>query len=314
MRTDTAPAAPVERRVDVVIPVYGNPDGVKRCLESVLAFKDPSIDEVIVVDDGTRDPETIACLDAQRNAGTVRLIRHQANLGFVAAANAGITSSRRDVILLNSDTEVHGDWTRRLIRCADRDPSIGTVTPFSNNATVSSYPFTLWRHELPGGLRLSEVDGLFATVNAGELAEAPTGVGFCILIRRTCLDQVGLFDPSFGRGYGEETDFCQRARLAGWRNVVCADTYIYHSAGGSFGPDRRRRAYAAERVLRDRYPDYAHRVRDCILSTRMAAFRRRVDAARAALSKRQAAAVAWERLIERACLLAFAVNRALESR
>jgi O-antigen biosynthesis protein len=288
-----------EPKIDVIVPVYGNLVAVKRCLESVLAFRTAVVSRILVVDDASPDTETVDYLQALRASGAIELIRHDINLGVVAANNVGIAKSRRDVVLLNSDIEVHGDWADRLLRCAYSRDDIGTVTPFSNNASICSYP-SMVSYVMPEGLSLADLDNLFARTNAGELVDLPTGISFCMLIRRACLDVVGLFDRErFGRGYGDETDFCQRAALAGWRNVVCADTFVYHEGGGSFGPERFARAAAAERVLGVLYPDYAARVRDFVLADNLRHFRERVDAVRAALSPEQAAAVLQERVAEK---------------
>ena len=76
--------------------------------------------------------------------------------------------------------------------------------PFSNNATICSYPHFCEDNELPDGLSLEEVDALFACANAGQVIEIPTGVGFCMYLRRAAIDDVGVFDAdAFGRGYGE---------------------------------------------------------------------------------------------------------------
>jgi GT2 family glycosyltransferase len=59
--------------------------------------------------------------------------------------------------------------------------------------------------------------------------DIPTGVGFCMFIRRRLLNKIGLFDAvTFRLGYGEENDFCMRALAAGWRNVLCDDTFVQH--------------------------------------------------------------------------------------
>jgi GT2 family glycosyltransferase len=288
--------------VDVIIPVYGNLRVVRRCVESVLAFR-TAVARVLVIDDASPDGDAVAYLRALQACGAIDVIRHEVNKGVVAAANTGFAASRRDVVLLNSDTEVHSDWAGRLLRCAYAADNVGTVTPFSNDATICSYPFTAWYRGLPGGMRLAELDDIFARENDGEMADVPTGISFCLLIRRACLDEVGPFDEQrFGRGYGEETDFCQRARLSEWRNVLCADTFVYHETGGSFGDARQARAEAAERVLQALYPDYATRVRDFMLADSLRPLRERVDAARAALSAEQAAAVMQERAMEKAWL------------
>src|SRR5439155_9965202 len=134
------------------------------------------------------------------------------NLGFVQSVNRGMAlHPDRDVVLLNSDTEVANDWLDRLARAAYSDANVATATPFSNNATICSYPFEGWTGGVPGMLGLAGLDRLFASTNAGRLVDMPTAVGFCMCIRRACLDQVGLFDAArFGRGDGEENDFSLR--------------------------------------------------------------------------------------------------------
>jgi GT2 family glycosyltransferase len=307
--TDIPTTAGVGPLIDLVIPVYGQSALVSRCIESVLAFRGRSLGTVWIIDDASPDEATRDYLDALDRRGDVHLLRHTINRGFVSSVNDGILASPRDVVLLNSDTEVHGDWIERLARCAYSHPDIGTVTPFSNHATICSYPFPAWRRSLPSGISLAQMDRWFAGLNDGDMTDLPTGVGFCLFIRRACLDTVGLFDVDrFGRGYGEENDFCQRARLAGWRNVLAADTFVYHEVGGTFGAERRARARAAERVLQSLYPDYARRVREFIAADTAARFRERVDAARASLSLRQAASVAAERVRCRVWRVAFSLQ------
>jgi GT2 family glycosyltransferase len=143
------------------------------------------------------------------------------------------------VVLLNSDTEVANGWLDRLQHAACSAPDVGTVTPFSNNATICTYPYEGWTGDVPGSLGLAGLDTLFATVNRGRTANLPTAVGFCMYIRRACLTQTGYFDEErFGRGYGEENDFCMRAAAAGWRNILAADVFVYHKGSVSFGEER----------------------------------------------------------------------------
>lgn len=308
--TGTFGLNPGNPAADVLVPVHGNLPVTRRCLESVLASRTASLGDVVVIDDASPDEETGRYLDSLRDRGTITLLRHPVNQGFVGAIATGLTATRRDVVLLNSDTDVHGDWLERLVRCLAGAADIATVTPLTNHGTICSYPFPPWRRRLPAGLSLATMDGLFARVNQGMSIDVPTGVGFCLLIRRACLDEIGGLDrETFGRGYGEETDFCQRARLAGWRHRVCADTFVFHALGASFGAERRRRAVAAERTLRHRYPDYARLVLDFIERDPLRDCRRRVDAARIALSPGQAAGVALERALEYAARPSISVWR-----
>ena len=69
--------------------------------------------------------------------------------------------------------------------------------------------------------------------------EIPTGVGFCMYITRSSLNAVGLFDADrFGRGYGEENDFCMRAAKSGYKHVLAHNTFVYHAGGVSFGEEK----------------------------------------------------------------------------
>lgn len=244
--------------VDVIVPVFRGPETTRRCIESVLAFPQETPFELVLVDDCSPEPELVAYLDELAAHGRATLLRNEANLGFVASVNRGMAlHADRDVVLLNSDTQVAHDWLDRLRRCARVQPDIGTVTPFSNNATICSYPVFCAENAFPDGMSLEALDAVFRTVNAGRWLEIPTAVGFCMYIRRACLDQVGLFDAArFGRGYGEENDFSRRAAGHGWKNVLCADTFVYHAGGVSFGAERKALQEEASRVLLALHPEY----------------------------------------------------------
>jgi GT2 family glycosyltransferase len=187
----------------------------------------------------------------------VSLYTNQANLGFVATVNLGMSiHPDRDVVLLNSDTEVVNDWLDRLARCAQGE-RVATVTPFSNNATICSFPKFCHSNPLLNAYSLVDIDRAFATANRGQVIEIPTGVGFCFYITRKSLNEIGYFDfESFGRGYGEENDFCIRARKAGWRNLLCCDTFVFHEGGVSFSDEQNERVENAQKILHAKYPDY----------------------------------------------------------
>ncbi len=82
-------------------------------------------------------------------------------------------------------------WVDRLAAHAAREARIGTITPFSNNATICSYPRFCEVNALPMGETTGSLDGHFASANAGKSIEIPVGVGFCLYIRRECLDEIG---------------------------------------------------------------------------------------------------------------------------
>jgi GT2 family glycosyltransferase len=271
------------RSVDIVIPVYKGEAETRACVESVLAAPLATGHEVIVIDDASPEPAISAWLAHLAGSGRITLLAHSQNRGFVATANEGMTlHPERDVVLLNSDTEVAPGWLDRLAAHARREPTIGTVTPFSNNATICSYPRTLERNDMPTGATTASLDAAFARANAGLSADIPTAVGFCMFITRECIAKVGLFDEArYGAGYGEEVDFCMRAARAGFRHVIAADVFVRHAGEVSFGNSGVERRGRAQAIVDELYPEFQPRVRDFIARDPLADLRRRADRARA---------------------------------
>lgn len=272
--------------VSVIVPIYRGLESTRRCIESVLQTPQETDYELILIDDASPEPELAAWLDELASARPVRLIRHETNLGFVSSVNEGIAlSPGRDVVLLNSDTEVAGAWLDRLSACARGVPAVATVTPFSNNATICSYPRIAETNPLSPGLSVGELDALFASTNLGAFVELPTGVGFCLYITARAIAEVGLLDAErFGHGYGEEVDFCLRARALGLRNLLCGDTFVYHQGRVSFGDASEARIRAAQAIVDADFPEYPTLVQDFIRRDAARPLRRAVDLARLAAS------------------------------
>jgi GT2 family glycosyltransferase len=268
------------RTVDVIIPVYGGIAETKRCVEHVLksVSQNRTLNRIILVDDCGPDPAIGALLDELTDNPRVHLIKNERNLGFVESVNRGMSfAGLNDVVLLNSDTEVVGNWLDRLTFHAYAGSDVGSVTPFSNNATICSYPALPGRPDLPKGQTVGMIDNAFRIANAGRSVDLPTAVGFCMYIKRACLDEVGLFDvETFGKGYGEENDFCLRSAKLGWRHILAGDVFVYHVGEVSFSEKSKKAKEFAWQLLTSRYPEYAGSVarfveRDPVIPLRAAA-------------------------------------------
>jgi GT2 family glycosyltransferase/glycosyltransferase involved in cell wall biosynthesis len=259
-----SPEPPPGLAVDVVIPVYRGLAETMRCFRSLLRDAAPGmgglLHRIIVIDDASPEPRLSRYLDRLAARRMIHLLRNPTNLGFVASANRGMAEAgARDVVLLNSDTEVPAGWLGRLAGHAYSNPRVASVSPFSNNATICSYP-AIEGGPLPFGESLARIDAACQAANAGRAVTVPTTVGFCMYVRRAALDAVGDFDAAtFGRGYGEENDFCMRAAVAGWRHLLACDVFVYHKGSVSFGPGAPEFAVGF-RALTDRWPDYERRV------------------------------------------------------
>ncbi len=246
------------KTADVIIPIYGGYSETVACLRSVLDAKNAAPHEIIAIYDAGPERRLLSYLEGLAAQGLITLLVNPANVGFVKTVNRGLTLHHdRDVVLLNSDTKVANDWLDRLLACAQSDPRIATVTPFSNNAEICSFPTLCQSSELPSNWSVEEIDGIFAQHVTPATIDMPTAVGFCMFIARKALDDIGcLNEELFGRGYGEENDFCRRLAARKWRNVLCTNVFVYHCGAVSFGEEKARLVASAMQVLNRLYPDY----------------------------------------------------------
>lgn len=284
------PAPPI----DVIVPVRGAGPVFRRCAASLVRHLEPASHRLIVVLDGPADEETTRAIEDLRRARVdLVLIEHPEPRGFVVSVNRGLGVSDRDVVLLNSDTQVTARWLEKLAAAAHADPAIATVTPFSNNATICSVPTFLAENTLPAGCDLDTFAALVERVSRREYPRLPTGVGACLFIKRRVLVEVGAFSEAFGLGYGEETDFCLRASAHGYHHVLDDATFIFHEGSRSFGTSRPRRVRRAHRLIRSRHPGYQRLVAEFIERDPIAPARARVlDALRSPAAAAPAATAA----------------------
>ncbi len=272
--------------VDVIIPVYRGLQTTLACIASVAATIAPP-DRILVIDDGAPERALVAALEALAAAGTVVLIRPgdqpgPRRSGFPAAVNAGMRAAAgRHVVLLNSDTLVAPGWLHGLRAAACSAPDIGTATPLSNEASIFSYPAAAGGNPVPDLAGTRALAALAALANAFRLIDVPTAHGFCMFIRRDCLEATGLFDEErFAQGYGEENDFCERAGALGYRHVAVPAIYVAHVGGVSFGAAGQDLLQRNLGILNRLHPGYAGRVAAFVGADLLGPARRRLDAAR----------------------------------
>jgi GT2 family glycosyltransferase len=277
------PASPVgaekrQREATVIIPMHNGGQVVLACLTSVLASI-PTRTRVLVVDDGSSDPALIAALADLVRQHKISLIRHDRALGFPASANAGIRAARgRDVVLLNSDTLVPPNWLERLRAAAYAAPDVGTVTPLSNDASILSYPGEAGSNPRPDQTTTNRLDRLAERANGTGLTNIPVGVGFCLYLRRDCLNTVGLFRTDlFAQGYGEENDLCLRARHLGWRHVALTGLFVGHLGGTTFGDAAKHLRARNGRIVEQLHPGHDALIKDFVARDPLAEPRRRID-------------------------------------
>lgn len=188
------------------------------------------------------------------------IVTNEKNLGFIGTTNKSIeyaVSLNYDLVMLNSDTLFFPGVLKELIDVAYADPMIGFVSPRSNNATICTFP----HNELNNQLSPEELYNRFTNVASvfPRYTFVPTLVGFCLFVKHKILQEFGLLDPVYGKGYNEENDFIMRANRCGYGAVLANHAYVWHEGEKSFSTlevTRTEREIENRKILDGRYPEF----------------------------------------------------------
>jgi GT2 family glycosyltransferase len=274
-----SPVLPNKPDVSVIVPVFGSPIETLKCVHSLVTSNNRLQFEIVIIDDASKDPHTPQALKLLEQNGIIRLITHTRNLGFPSACNTGFqATAARDVVIINSDVEVYGDWLDRLSApLADRD-NIATISPLTSDGEICSYPVWLKHNDVSSDLA-ARIDCVTARANENFLVESPTAVGHCTYITRAALNAVGGFDVDlFGRGYGEENYFSQVAQAHGMVNLIHAGVYVRHIGAASFGSVKMARVQVVMQTIDQVTPTYLSQVSKFISANPLNEARARIDA------------------------------------
>jgi N-acetylglucosaminyl-diphospho-decaprenol L-rhamnosyltransferase len=233
----------VEPGLDVVIVSYNTCDLLRACLSSLRAYPPARPMTVHVVDNASRD-------------GTVAMVRHEfpevrvtasrENLGFGAATNRGIRDGAHEYVLaLNPDAAVEASTLDVLLELMDARPEIGIsgcslirTDGSADHAAKRSFPTILGAlGHFSGVAGRTGAAGRLAQYRAPDIQVGPVDAvnGAFMLIRRSALENVGLFDEAYWM-YMEDLDLCYRFKEQGWvtwYEPSVAARHVKHGASGS---------------------------------------------------------------------------------
>ncbi len=273
--------------VDVIVPVRGNAALAARCVASVLASRNVQPCEVIVVGDA----DALRGFSVMPGDGQhVTVSRQDRSLDYAGTLNRAFALHRdRDVVVLQADAEVAGNWLDRLVEHG-RIPGTGIVGTFTNAAGSATYPQPNARNALPQGCTVESLATLFARTNPGDAAEVPTMFGPCLHIARACIDAVGEMKAvATDDGHASEIDFALRARAVGFAARIAGDVFVSNDGEGSFGSRAMRvETHAATPTLAHVHPEMADPLHAAAASADVRMLAGRVDLARLAASPRPA--------------------------
>lgn len=241
----------VQTTADVLVCVHNALGDVKDCLGSVVRNGQDSVQNIIIVDDGSEE-ETRRWLEQFASShDNVVLHRNDKATGYTKAANKAISlSTVEHVVLLNSDAIVGARAIRKMLACMTKLEGCGIVGPLSNAASYQSIPHHLSGagqtavNALPTGYSVDDMDAWCAQNALGLPAPGvPFVHGFCMCIERDVFEKIGVFDEvAFPFGYGEENDFCIRAAENGFRLNIAIDAFVFHAKSKSYSNNERRKS------------------------------------------------------------------------
>lgn len=187
--------------------------------------------------------------------GDILLHQNEANIGWLRATNIGLgLCTAPYVCLLNNDVICGEDWLRRCVALLETEASLGLLNPRGNERSENRL--------------VSSVDAYarqLAGQQGGQYTELDHCAGFCMLARRSLIEQVGLLDEAYGAGYYEDNDYSRRVQALGYRCAQCDDAFVLHLGSQSFKKvaDARRALIAANQ---QRYEQRWGRVPRCLVA------------------------------------------------
>lgn len=252
--------------VTIVVPVYGDWTSLEQCIESLINYVSAD-HKVLLVNDCGPDVENIEDNIKKAISGSKNFsyYRNEKNLGFVGTCNKAVLEldkTNNDILLLNSDTKVTEGFLDEMISVLYAEKKHGVVSPRSNNATLATVPLRSAHNK---GIAQDESFKIYQTISPHmrRFNIVPVAHGFCMLIKRELIEKYGLFDTVFGKGYGEEVDFCLRIAKHGYKSVLANRAFVFHQEARSFSMETKSKLLEINnKIIWHHYPNYRKSVQE----------------------------------------------------
>jgi GT2 family glycosyltransferase len=214
----------------VVVVNWNGKETLRKCLTTFFANTKPQEAKIILVDNGSTDG-SVEML--QENFPQIKLMKNQENKGFSIANNQGIraalTEGAKQILLLNNDIEITNDkWLQTLNAILESDSRFGVV------GCKLLYPNGRLQHAggviaLHGAYHRGEHDEDRCQYDKVEIVDYVTGA--VLLIKSKVILEIGLLDEGYSPIYCEDSDWCVRARLYGYKVVYTPEPTLIHHCG-----------------------------------------------------------------------------------
>lgn len=249
-----------EPMVSVLIPTRDGVKLLRQCIDSILDTTGYENYEIIVLDNGSCKPDTLAYFDSLAGHPKVRVVAWDHPFNYSAINNFGARQARGEVLaLLNNDIEViTPDWLREMVSHAMR-PEIGVVGAmlYYPNNTIQHAGVILGIGGVAGHAYVGNWRGYAGDKHRAGLAQSLSAVtAACVVVRAEVYRQVGGLDEQLTVAFND-VDFCLRVREAGYRNLWTPFAELYHHESATRGyettPEKIARFKGEERFMKARW-------------------------------------------------------------
>jgi GT2 family glycosyltransferase len=235
--TDPVAAAISGPRVLLAITAYNGEAFIARTLDSALHIDEGESQlDVLVLDDCSPAPGFSHRLAAMCEQRGILYYRSPRNLGIPRNVSLAMLTAVQQgydyVIISNSDVIYPRNFLTQLLRAVAHD-GVGSVTAWSNNVSMYSMPNADPDRFLADQDRVDWLSDTLAEEYPDAAMDIPAGISFAMIVPTSVVQEVGVMDPVFGRGYCEETDWSLRSLAAGYRVALAPGAFVYHAGRGS---------------------------------------------------------------------------------
>lgn len=229
------------RLVSIIILTFNCLDITKECMASIQRHT-PETHEIIFIDNGSTDGTDIWLRELASHDSRYRFVLNGENLGLIHGYNQGIEIAQGDyLLLLHNDVVVAKGWLSGLLACFRNRPDTGIIGPLTNNISgIQRIP------DSPTAPQdgLDEFAAHIQTQFSGRRVFSRSIAGFCMLFSKDLFNRVGYLDESLGSGNFGVDDYCLRAELEGFRNLIAGDVFIHNYGRASFSGNNMNHATA----------------------------------------------------------------------
>lgn len=227
--------------VSLIIPTRNGLQLIRQCIDSIIKKTTYSNYEIIVVDNGSDDQDTLAYFESLQRVSGIRILRDERPFNYSALNNAAVSQARGEIIgLINNDIEViTPDWLSEMVSHVLRAEvgAVGAKLLYPNNTIqhagvimgvggIANHSHKHFEKSCPGYLSRAVLISSFSAVTAA-----------CLLVKKSIYEQVnGLNEQDLQVAFND-VDFCLRLREAGYRNIWTPYTVLYHHESATRGQE-----------------------------------------------------------------------------